>query len=114
MNAETRKVMEIAAAMGPEFGYHPLRRFLRVDEETLADVLMDAAGEGLIKEVPGERFVWLDEAARESLYAAISPARRPNIHRRLLEAMVATLGEEGAHADPSYERHERLARSTIQ
>jgi predicted ATPase len=113
MNSETRKVLEIAAAMGPEFAYHPLRRFLRMDEETLADLLIDAAGEGLIKELPGERFVWLDEAARESLYAGIAPARRPNIHRRLLEAMTATLGEEAAKADPSYERHRQLSRSTF-
>lgn len=106
--------MEIAAAMGPEFAYHPLRRFLRMDEETLADLLMDAASAGLIKEIPGERFVWLDEAKREALYAGISPARRPNIHRRLLEAMTATLGEEVAKADPSYERHLKLSRSSFE
>ncbi len=97
---ECRRVLSFASVLGREFALDALARIVGVTEEELLDTLEEAVRARVVSdvpEVPGHlRFAHV--LIRDTLYEAITAARRVQLHRRVVEALETLHGDDsGLH-----------------
>ena len=80
---EAVAVLRVAAVIGREFDVHLLQRASRLTPARLLGVLGEAAGVGVIAELPStaHRYTFAHELVRETLYDDLPPERRLELHR---------------------------------
>ena len=99
----TNRTLLLAAVIGREFSLDVLGPLVEVGEDDLLDTLEQAAGAGIIAEVPGTagRFAFTHALMRETLYEELSTTRRVRLHRRVANVLEA-LPRPVAPADLAY------------
>jgi DNA-binding SARP family transcriptional activator/tetratricopeptide (TPR) repeat protein len=77
--------LRVAAVIGRDFDSGLLERVLGFDEDRFLAALEDALDAGLVVEAPGDpgRYSFAHALIRETLYEAMSSARRARVHRRV-------------------------------
>jgi len=96
LDAEAQRALDVAAVLGPEFGFALLLRASGEDEEHLAEAVERLVVQGLLFERPGETLEFPVDRLREEAYAGIADDRRRLLHRRSGAALEAM-----GSADPS-------------
>ena len=90
----SRKVLAAAAAIGRHFETGLLEAVAAGDEDEVLDALESAETARLIAATDGgERFEFAHELIRQTLLAGISTLRLQRLHRKLAEAIEASLGD---------------------
>ena len=84
-----RRVVETAAVLGVSFGFEHLARAVKLDEDTLLDVLDAHAKKNLIEETPGnaDLFRFSHPKVRDVVLALAVPDRLRHIHGDVLRAL---------------------------
>ena len=94
---EAVRLLRLAAISGSEFYLEPLRRVSELSGEFVAELLDDAARDGLVAEL-GEvdMFRFTHDLIREALLEGMSRAHRARVHERIGEALagMAAAGQE--------------------
>jgi tetratricopeptide (TPR) repeat protein len=89
-----RRVLTIAAVLGPKSRFAILTRTTDENEEALAETVERLVHQGLLRETENEVFEFPREALREELYAGLTDTRRRILHRRVAEAIEASAPKE--------------------
>ena len=92
--APEERVLAVASVLGREFSFAVLLRASGEEEESLAELVQELVGRGVLRERPDESLEFLSEALRDQAYARLTEARRRLLHRRAAEAL-----ETGVAAD---------------
>jgi DNA-binding SARP family transcriptional activator/tetratricopeptide (TPR) repeat protein len=95
-----RRVLGLASAVGREFELDVLARAADLSEEELLDTLDEAMAARVVSEVPGApaRLRFAHVLIRDTLYDALTSARRIRLHRVVVEALESLRGAEpGPH-----------------
>ncbi|MGI8727804.1 MAG: ATP-binding protein [Solirubrobacterales bacterium] len=97
LGAITTQLLELAATAGAEFELDPLRQASGLGERELLGALEEAAGSGMIEELPALRLAYRfsHELVRRALYDRLSRARRAELHLRVGEALEDLATSEG-------------------
>jgi len=90
------KTLTAAAVIGRDFDLALLATVTGEDEDGLLDLLEEVVKAGILAEVPGgdERFRFQHTLARQTLEAGLSEGRRRRMHRKIAEAIEATVGDD--------------------
>jgi DNA-binding SARP family transcriptional activator len=102
---EVRRVLSIAAVVGPRFDLGVLERVSGRPLDELLESLERATGARLVEESPNivGRFAFAHSLVRETLYQALGAARRARLHQLIGEALEApAAGAPGPLADLAY------------
>jgi DNA-binding CsgD family transcriptional regulator/tetratricopeptide (TPR) repeat protein len=85
----TTDLLELAAVAGPEFELEPIRRAAGLAEAEFLVAVEEAAGSGMIEELPSQRLAcrFTHEIVRRALYDRLSRLRRAELHLRVGEAL---------------------------
>ena len=85
LSSEAVAALRVAAVIGREFDLHLLQHTSRLSPAGLLDVLGEAAGMGVIAELPStpRRYSFAHDLVRETLYDDLPPARRLELHRKV-------------------------------
>jgi len=86
---EEERVLAVASVLGREFPFGLLMRASDDDEETLAEVVQELVGRGILRETPDEGLEFPRDDLRTQVYARLTEARRRLLHRRAAEALEA-------------------------
>lgn len=88
--------LRVAAVVGRDFDVGLVAQVLGEAEDDVLDVLERAMDAGLVAEVPGEadHFTFTHALVQHSLYQELTASRRARTHRRVAEAIEATVGDE--------------------
>ncbi len=86
LSAEARAALQAAAALGDGARFAELRETSGLPEEPLLDALDTLLAAGMLREA-GEGHQFGHALIRETVYAALSLARRERLHRRAAEAI---------------------------
>lgn len=98
------QVLRVAAVLGDAVEVDVLAAATRLDTDTLADYLDEAADERIIVSAPGSRgYVFAHGLLRDEVLAAIPALRRQRIHARVAEVLAAS-----SDADRSSRRAQHL------
>lgn len=98
------QVLRVAAVLGDAVEVDVLAAATRLDTDTLADYLDDAADERIIVSAPGSGgYVFAHGLLRDEVLAAIPALRRQRIHARVAEVLAAS-----SDADRSSRRAQHL------
>ena len=92
--APEERVLALAAVLGREFPFALLLRASDEDEETLAELVQELVGRGILREGADESLEFPRDDLRGRVYQRLTEARRRLLHRRAAEAL-----EQGAPAD---------------
>jgi hypothetical protein len=86
-----RRVLGMAAVIGPEFDVDVLRRVSEVDEPELFDQLEQAASAQVITEAPGRAtsYMFAHALVRDTLYDELTGPHRRRLHERIARAYEA-------------------------
>jgi tetratricopeptide (TPR) repeat protein len=84
-----RRVLTIAAVLGPKSRFAILTRATDENEEALAETVERLVHQGLLRETENEVFEFPREDLREELYAGLTETRRRILHRRVAEGIEA-------------------------
>ncbi|HLY77302.1 MAG TPA: AAA family ATPase [Thermoplasmata archaeon] len=84
-----RRVLTIAAVLGPKSRFAILTRTTDENEEALAEIVERLVHQGLLRETENEVFEFPREELREELYGSLTETRRRILHRRVAEAVEA-------------------------
>ncbi|MGC2289288.1 MAG: AAA family ATPase [Thermoplasmata archaeon] len=84
-----RRILTIAAVLGPKTRFAILTRTTDENEETLAETVERLVHQGLLRETENEVFEFQRGELREELYAGLTETRRRILHRRVAEAIEA-------------------------
>ncbi|HTW56060.1 MAG TPA: hypothetical protein VMG36_06445 [Thermoplasmata archaeon] len=96
LDAEERRLLAYASAIGSEFDFALLVGAMGVDEEILAERLERLVRAGLLRERPGgDRFAFAEEETRARIYRALTESRLRVLHRKIAEV------SEQMYPDPS-------------
>ena len=100
LSTECNRVLVLAAVLGREFALDALAHMGGVTEDRLLELLDEAMAARIVSDVPGLpghlRFAHL--LIRDTLYGALTTARRVRLHRLGVEALEGLYGAEpGAH-----------------
>ena len=121
---EQHRILAYASAIGPEFDFSLLATAMGIDEEVLSEEVERLVHLGLLRERPGgERFAFVEEAARARIYRSLTESRLRVLHRKIAEVLERTypdpppevLAELGRHyflgkvPSKSYEYNRRAA-----
>lgn len=89
LSDDCRRVLALASVIGREFGLEALERWGELTGDDLLDVLDEAADARVVTDVPGAlgRLRFSHALIRDTLYDAMSTARRIRLHRRLGEVL---------------------------
>ena len=90
LSEECNRVLTLASVIGREFGLDALERFSGAPREQLLETLDEAIEARVVAEVPAAlgRFRFSHALIRQTLYDALSMARRIRLHRELGEVLV--------------------------
>jgi tetratricopeptide (TPR) repeat protein len=83
----TRAVLEMAAALGVEFGLEPLTAVAGAETAELVEMLDEAARGGVVVERGAGQFAFSHGLFREVLYTDLPRSRRVALHRAAAEAL---------------------------
>jgi tetratricopeptide (TPR) repeat protein len=89
LDAETQRVLDVAAVLGPEFSFDLLRGASGENAENLTRVIHQLVDRGLLFERSGELLEFPQDRARERTYGQLSESRRRLLHRRAGETREA-------------------------
>jgi hypothetical protein len=94
LSDQARSVLAVGAVVGPEFDAELVRRIGGQEPEDHAAGVDEAAGEGLLVDVPGspDRYRFSHDLVRETLYDELAPGLRHALHRRAAEDLEAVHG----------------------
>jgi class 3 adenylate cyclase len=94
LGEESLTALRAAAVIGKEFDLSLLAGVTDIDEDDLLDLLEAAVSAGVLAEVPGgdERFRFLHTLARNTLQEELSIGRRRRLHRKIADALEASIG----------------------
>ena len=100
LSPDAVEALRVASVIGREFDALLLERVLGLDEERFLGALEEALGAGLVTEDPAgnDRYGFRHALVRETLYGAMSTARRARIHRRVGLALEGEDGDGHTHA----------------
>ena len=98
LSAPTNDALSVAAVVGPSFSVDLLARVLEARDDDVLDAMDEAVRAGVVAE-DGAEFMFTHALIRQCLEAELSSARRMRLHRRVAEALEATL-EPGGDAEP--------------
>ena len=82
-----RAAAEVAAAVGRDFRFDILAQASDLEEDTLVRALDELWRRHIVREQTDERWDFSHDRIREVAYAAIGPARRRLIHRRIAQGL---------------------------
>ncbi len=84
-----QRVLNIAAVIGREFDFAPLRAACEQPAPQLLDLLGEAAANVIVTTLPGasSRYSFQHTLIRETLYSDLSPAERARIHQQVAEIL---------------------------
>ncbi len=89
-----RRVLTIAAVLGPKARFSILTRTTDENEEELAEAVERLVHQGLLRESENEVFEFPRDDLREELYNGLTDTRRRILHRRVAEAIEAGAPKE--------------------
>ena len=84
-----RRILAVAAVMGPEFELRPLAAVVELDEVVVLDALEAGVTAQVILEAPEavDRYVFSHALIRRTLFEEMSTTRRVRLHRRIGDAL---------------------------
>jgi predicted ATPase len=95
LGAQAGRVLSMAAVIGRDFDFDLLDAVTDLGQEEVLDVLEDASGAALVREVPDVpgRYSFSHALTQHTLYQGLPAVRRTRAHRRVGEAIEATVGQ---------------------
>ncbi len=109
LSESERRILTIAAVLGPKSRFSILTRTTDENEETLAETVERLVHQGLLRETENEVFEFQRGELREELYAGLTETRRRILHRRVAEAIEAA-GPKEVDSVFALARHYHLGR----
>jgi tetratricopeptide (TPR) repeat protein len=109
LSESERRILTIAAVLGPKSRFSILTRTTDENEEALAETVERLVHQGLLRETENEVFEFQREELREELYAGLTETRRRILHRRVAEAIEAA-GPKEVDSVFALARHYHLGR----
>jgi tetratricopeptide (TPR) repeat protein len=109
LSESERRILTIAAVLGPKSRFSILTRTTDENEEALAETVERLVHQGLLRETENEVFEFQREALREELYGSLTETRRRILHRRVAEAIEAA-GPKEVDSVFALARHYHLGR----
>jgi tetratricopeptide (TPR) repeat protein len=94
LSESERRILTIAAVLGPKSRFAILTRTTDENEESLAETVERLVHQGLLRETENEVFEFQRNELREALYAGLTETRRRILHRRVAEAIEAAAPKE--------------------
>jgi tetratricopeptide (TPR) repeat protein len=104
-----RRILTMAAVLGPDIRFGVLARSTDESEETLAETVERLVHDGLLRETGNEVFQFVREELRDELYQGLTETRRRILHRRAGEALEAA-GSKDIESVYALARHFYLGR----
>ncbi|MDQ3640606.1 MAG: AAA family ATPase, partial [Actinomycetota bacterium] len=106
LSPDVNRALPVAAVIGMEFDLDVTSRATGLTEHEMLDVVEEAMAAALVTEVPGRvgRFSFAHALIRHSLYDALGPTRRAQLHREVAEALEALWPQPDAQL-PSLAHH---------
>jgi tetratricopeptide (TPR) repeat protein len=104
-----RRILTIAAVLGPKSRFAILTRTTDENEEALAETVERLVHQGLLREAENEVFEFQRGELREELYNGLTETRRRILHRRVAEAIEAA-GPKEVDSVFALARHYHLGR----
>jgi DNA-binding CsgD family transcriptional regulator len=90
LSEETRRQLATAAVVGPDVPFALWAEVFGADEESMLQVVEEAADAGLIEPASdGAAFRFVHALVHEALYESVFPVRRRVMHRKIAEALAA-------------------------
>lgn len=102
LSPSARQVVSLAAVIGRAFTFNILAQAGSGDEDALVGGLDELWQRRIVREQGGDAYDFSHDKLREGAYAALSPARRRLLHRRVFTALQA------AGAPPAQLAHQAL------
>ena len=95
LGAQAGRVLSTAAVIGRDFDFDLLHAVTEFGQAEVIDVLDAARGAALVREVPDVpgRYSFSHALTQHTLYQGLSAVRRSQAHRRVAEAIEATVGQ---------------------
>ena len=109
LSESERRILTIAAVLGPKSRFAILTRTTDENEEVLAETVEHLVHQGLLRETETEVFEFSRSELREELYSSLTDTRRRILHRRVAEAIEAT-GPKDMESVFALARHYHLGR----
>jgi tetratricopeptide (TPR) repeat protein len=109
LSESERRILTIAAVLGPKSRFSILTRTTDENEESLAETIERLVHQGLLREAENEVFEFQRNELREELYAGLTETRRRILHRRVAEAIEAA-GPKEVDSVFALARHYHLGR----
>ena len=96
LSDECNRVLVLASVLGREFALAAVGRLAGVSEEELLDTLDEAMAARVVSDIPGtpDRLRFTHVLVRDTLYEAITIARRVRLHRQAVEVSRTLYGDE--------------------
>jgi tetratricopeptide (TPR) repeat protein len=94
LSESERRILTIAAVLGPKSRFAILTRTTDENEESLAETVERLVHQGLLRETENEVFEFQRNELREALYSGLTETRRRILHRRVAEAIEAAAPKE--------------------
>ena len=92
LGAQAGRVLSMAAVIGRDFDFDLLNAVTDLGQEEVLDVLDEASGAALVREVPDVpgRYSFSHALTQHTLYQGLPAVRRTQAHRKVAEAIEAT------------------------
>jgi tetratricopeptide (TPR) repeat protein len=94
LSPPAQELVALAAASGRSFTFPVLAAASQLDEASLIQHLDELWRRRIIRAQEANAYDFSHDRIREAAYAGISPIRRPQLHRRIAEALAAVYVEE--------------------
>ena len=99
LGPEARETLEEASVLGQRFAFDDLRALSDRDEEEVEEVLEEAGGAGLVRDI-GEEHAFDHALTHQAMYADLPRRRRRRLHRRPGRPWKGTRSESGGGGPP--------------
>lgn len=108
---QAARVLATASVIGRDFDLDVLAETTKVDEDELIDLLEDAQGAAVVREVPGSpgHYLFSHALIQHTLYEDIGETRRARVHRSVGEAIEHLYGSATDEHVAELARHFLLA-----